>query len=68
MAISYVIAGPAVSWLGARGVYIVGGVVAFVGVVAAFPILRAARLQPSEPLAAQPAALETSDAATLLVP
>jgi MFS family permease len=68
MAISYVVAGPAVSWLGARGVYIVGGVVAFVGVMAAFPILRAARVRPTEPVAARPAEAETSDAATLLVP
>ncbi|HEV8420058.1 MAG TPA: MFS transporter [Actinomycetota bacterium] len=63
MALSYVIAGPAVSWLGARGVYIVGGVVAFVGVFIAYPILRASRevtVVVTEPPA--------RDAASLLVP
>jgi MFS family permease len=68
MAVSYVIAGPAVSWLGARGVYIVGGVVAFVGVLAALPVVRAARTRPVQAPAAQAAEAETSDAATLLVP
>jgi MFS family permease len=39
MALSYVMAGPAVAWLGPRGVYIVGGVAAFAGVAIALPIL-----------------------------
>jgi MFS family permease len=64
MAVSYVIAGPAVSWLGPRGVYIVGGVAAFFAVFLAYPILRATRLaraaRGEEPVA--------MDAANLLVP
>jgi MFS family permease len=40
LAVSYVIAGPAVGWLGPKTVYLVGGVVAMVGLVIALPILR----------------------------
>jgi hypothetical protein len=43
MAISYVVAGPMVAWLGAKGVYIVGGLVAFVGVAILPPVLGLAR-------------------------
>jgi MFS family permease len=43
MATSYVMAGPMVAWLGPKGVYIFGGVVAFVGVALAVPILGMAR-------------------------
>jgi len=43
MAISYVVAGPMVAWLGAKGVYILGGLVAFVGVATLLPILGPAR-------------------------
>ena len=64
MAISYVIAGPAVSWLGARGVYIVGGAAAFLGVFIAYPILRATR--GVEAVGEEPA--QALDAASLLVP
>jgi MFS family permease len=67
MAVSYVIAGPAVSWLGPRGVYIVGGVAAFTGVVIAYPILRASRMPQREPVeSTQPAG--QGEAASLLVP
>jgi MFS family permease len=67
MAVSYVIAGPAVSWLGARGVYIVGGVAAFAGVFLALPIVRAARGSAAEPVGTSPGAGQ-GEAATLLVP
>jgi MFS family permease len=66
MAVSYVIAGPAVSWLGARGVYIVGGVAAFAGVFLALPIVRAARVPMPEPAETSPGG--RGEAATLLVP
>jgi MFS family permease len=65
MAVSYVIAGPAVSWLGARGVYIVGGVVALAGLFLALPIVRAARV--AEPVETSSGAGQ-GEAATLLVP
>jgi MFS family permease len=63
MAVSYVIAGPAVSWLGARGVYVVGGVAAFIGVFLAMPIRKATLLEAKvrEPR-------EPTEAASLLVP
>jgi MFS family permease len=67
MAVSYVIAGPAVSWLGARGVYIVGGLAAFTGVLIAFPILRAARLPEGEAVETTQSAAQ-GEAASLLVP
>jgi MFS family permease len=63
MAVSYVIAGPAVSWLGARGVYVVGGVAAFIGVFLAMPIRRATLL---EAMVREPK--EPTEAASLLVP
>jgi MFS family permease len=66
MAISYVMAGPAVAWLGPRGVYIVGGIAASMGVAISLPILRSAR---------QPAAIEldlapgeATEPSSLLVP
>ena len=65
MAVSYVVAGPAVSWLGARGVYIVGGAAAFLGVFIALPIVRAARQITGMPV--QPPAPGEAEAATLLV-
>jgi MFS family permease len=71
MALSYVVAGPAVAWLGARGIYVVGGGIALMGVVIALPLLRTGRLQATsdairEPSSAtQPAEV---DATTLLVP
>jgi MFS family permease len=65
MALSYVIAGPAVSWLGARGVYIVGGAAAFVGVFIAYPILKASREVTVAVAETEP---QARDAASLLVP
>jgi MFS family permease len=65
MAMSYVAAGPAVAWLGARGVYIVGGIAAFVGVAIAVPILRE---RAPDLLPAGPGAKEAAEPATLLVP
>jgi MFS family permease len=41
MAVSYVVAGPAVSWLGPKAVYVAGGAIAMVGLGIALPILRA---------------------------
>jgi len=67
MAVSYVIAGPAVSWLGARGVYIVGGVAAFAGLFLALPIVRAARVPSAEGVDRSPGTGQ-GEAATLLVP
>jgi MFS family permease len=64
MAVSYVIAGPAVSWLGPRGVYIVGGVAAFGGIFIALPILKAWRQAPLT--AERPTA--TAEAHSLVVP
>lgn len=66
MALSYVIAGPAVAWLGARGVYIVGGIAAFAGVAIALPILRGAREPAAVGLAPEPG--EAAEPASLLVP
>jgi MFS family permease len=40
MAVSYVVAGPMVAWLGPKGVYVAGGAIAMVGLVVALPILR----------------------------
>jgi MFS family permease len=66
MALSYVVAGPAVSWWGARGVYIVGGIAAFLGVAIAMPILR--ERAAGDRLKAEPPATEGAEPATLLVP
>jgi predicted MFS family arabinose efflux permease len=65
MALSYVAAGPAVALLGARGVYIVGGVAAFLGVAIALPILRE---RATDLLRAEPRVEEATEPATLLVP
>jgi MFS family permease len=67
LAISFVVAGPAVAWLGPRGVYVAGGVVAFAAVVIAIPILRRAR-GPQLAIDAANRSTETVEAATLLVP
>jgi MFS family permease len=64
MALSYVAAGPAVAWLGPRGVYIVGGVVAFIGTAISLPILRSAR----ESATAVPSGEESTAPTSLLVP
>jgi len=67
MAASYVVAGPAVAWLGARGVYIVGGAAAMIGVAVALPVLRIAR-ESSARLDLTEAPAEPAEATTLLVP
>jgi MFS family permease len=64
MALSYVLAGPAVSWLGPRGVYIVGGVAAFIGVFVALPLVRATPLV----TVAGKDPSQVREAASLLVP
>ena len=64
MALSYVIAGPAVASLGARGVYVVGGIAAFVGVAISLPILRSVR----HSLELAPESGEAAEPASLLVP
>jgi MFS family permease len=67
MAVSYVVAGPLVSWLGAKGVYVVGGGIALAGVSVALPILRSARrAAPLMELSTEPG--QGPEAATLLVP
>lgn len=43
LAASYVIAGPAVAWLGPKGVYVVGGAVAMVGLAFVVPLVRSGR-------------------------
>jgi MFS family permease len=66
MAISYVMAGPAVAWIGPRGVYIVGGIAASTGVAISLPILRSAR----EPAAFElgPGSGEAPEPTSLLIP
>jgi MFS family permease len=59
---SYALAGPAVAALGARGVYVVGGLAAIAALVIALPILKGERL----PVAAAHATEEPADAALLL--
>jgi MFS family permease len=66
MAASYVMAGPAVAWVGARGVYIVGGTVAFAGVAIALPILGSAGQAQDVELGAEHEVVP--EAASLLVP
>jgi len=75
MAVSYIVAGPAVAWLGAREVYVVGGGIALLGVVIALPILRLGRVSPVraavDPRSGAPAVSEPAGAegaATLLIP
>ena len=58
MAVSYVIAGPAVALLGARGVYVAGGLAALAGVAFAARILRAAVPGRTKPVEGQPTAAE----------
>jgi MFS family permease len=67
MAISYVIAGPAVAWIGPRGVYIVGGIAAFIGVAISLPILRSARAAAGEEIAG-PESDEEMEPASLVIP
>jgi MFS family permease len=67
MAMSYVMAGPAVAWLGPRGVYIVGGIAAFLGVTISLPILGSPRSRAAE-TEVPPRAGEKAEPASLLVP
>jgi MFS family permease len=67
LAVSYVVAGPMVAWLGPRGVYVVGGVAAFAGVFIALPIRHAAPLAEDEPRRAA-TGTAAADVGTLLVP
>jgi MFS family permease len=69
MAISYVLAGPAVAWLGAKGVYVVGGLAAFLGLGIALPILRQASFAPAarEPVVPAPQK-SRSEVQSLLAP
>ena len=67
MALSYVAAGPMVSWLGAKGVYIVGGGIALLGVTVGLPLLRSAN-RPAPAVEVSPDSGQASDATTLLVP
>jgi hypothetical protein len=64
LAVSFAVAGPAVDWLGPRGVYVLGGIVTLVGVGVALPILREREPQP-RPLAE---AVSEADGPSLLVP
>ena len=51
LAVGFVLGGPAIELLGARGVYALGGAFAFVGAAVLFPILRASRqAQAHEPV------------------
>ena len=67
MALSYVAAGPMVSWLGAKGVYIVGGGIALLGVTVGLPLLRSVN-RPAPAVEVSPDSGQASDATTLLVP
>jgi MFS family permease len=62
MALSYIVAGPAVAWLGAKRVYVVGGAIAMVALSFLVPILRG-RVAATEPAPTIEAGPET-----LLVP
>jgi MFS family permease len=68
MAISYVIAGPMVAWLGARGVYVVGGVIALAGVAVALPILSMTRRSLGEGAERQADEAHVTEPAGLLIP
>jgi len=41
LAVSFLVAGPLVGWLGPRGTYVFGGVVSLFAIVAAVPVFRA---------------------------
>lgn len=64
LAISYALAGPAVEWLGPRGVYVVGGVATFVGVGLALPVLYGRRRRGADS-SSRP--IDAEDGASLLV-
>jgi MFS family permease len=68
LALSFVVGGPAVAWLGARGVYVLGGVIAFAGVGLAMPIFKLTRHAEPSALERVNAAGETPEAASLFVP
>jgi MFS family permease len=65
MAVSYVVAGPMVAWLGARRVYVVGGVAAFAAVFITLPIRRAGQTATPQ---GEPRREVDVDAGSLLVP
>jgi hypothetical protein len=60
-----------VAWLGARGIYVVGGGISLMGVVIALPLLRTGRLQATSDAIREPSSTTQPaevDATTLLVP
>jgi MFS family permease len=63
LALSYVVAGPIVAWLGPRGTYVFGGAVSLLAVVAAMPMLKARR----EPDRGEERKRRTGDAASLVL-
>ncbi|HEY7280274.1 MAG TPA: MFS transporter [Actinomycetota bacterium] len=63
MAMSYVVAGPVVAWLGPRGTYVFGGAISLLAVVAAVPMLEARK----EPDRAEERGRRTGDAASLVL-
>jgi MFS family permease len=68
LAFSFVLGGPAVAWLGARGVYVVGGVIAFASVGFAVPIFKLTGHNERSALDQLDVAGETPEAASLFVP
>jgi MFS family permease len=68
MAFSYIAAGPAVVALGAKGVYLVGGAIAFLGLAFAGPILRRPEVGEEVSLRVAAEELEPVEAQHLLAP
>jgi MFS family permease len=64
LALSYVVGGGAVAWLGPRGVYVVGGITSAVGTVVALPVLREARRTAAQ---GETVTVQTTDPAALLI-
>jgi MFS family permease len=64
LALSYVVGGGAVAWLGPRGVYVVGGITSAVGTVVALPVLREARRTAAQ---GETVTVKTTDPAALLI-
>lgn len=64
LAVSYAMAGPAVEWLGPRGVYVVGGAATLIGLGFALPVLSERRRRGAV-TGGQP--VDAEDAASLLV-
>ncbi|HXJ62946.1 MAG TPA: MFS transporter [Actinomycetota bacterium] len=63
LALSYVVAGPVVAWLGPRGTYVFGGAISLLAVLAAVPALEARR----EPDEGEEGGAHTGDAASLVL-